>query len=112
MNDEEPTVKNMKKWLQESLQKEAEGQDSTFICRDSDGNISTIWGIEVPDGYNVRVYIKEWGPFWGSEADGGMMGVFVSVEHIKKYDGSYVNYLYRDGKLIAETVKENIHNEV
>ena len=102
MNDEVPTVKNMKKWLQESLHREPDGNDSTFICRNDDGNISSIDGIDVPDGYKARVYIKEWGPFGGSETDGGMMGVFVSVEHIKKFDGSYVNYLYYNGKLLAE----------
>lgn len=101
-NDEEPTVQNMKKWLQESLNEKPEGENTTFIHRDDEGNISSIGGIEVPYDYKARMYLQEWGPFWGSEVAGGMMGFFVSVEYTKSSEGSYVNYLYRNGKLMAE----------
>lgn len=48
------------------------------------------------------MYIKEWGAFWESDLDGGRLGFFVMVEKSREKNGSYVNYLYCNGKLIAE----------
>jgi len=96
------SVKVMKRWLQHSLKDEPAGLDSTFIKRDRDGNITSMRGIDIPSDYRAKLIIKEWGPFWGSDIDGGHLGFFVMVEKIRDLDGSYVNYLYCDGKLIAE----------
>lgn len=102
LGGEESSVKVMKRWLKHSLEEEPVGQDSIFVDRDQDGNITSMRNIDIPYNYRARLYIKEWGPFWGSDIEGGHLGFFVMVEKYRDLDGSYVNYLYCDGKLIAE----------
>lgn len=102
LGGEESSVKVMKRWLKHSLQEEPMGQDSLFVDRDQDGNITSMRNIDIPYNYRARLYIKEWGPFWGSDIEGGQLGFFVMVEKYQDLNGSYVNYLYCDGKLIAE----------
>lgn len=102
LGNSESSVTIMKRWLQRSLIEEPYGQDSTFIRRNKKGNITSIRDIDIPTDYRAKLFIKEWGPFWGSDINGGHMGFFVKVEKVKNTDGSYVDYLYCDGKLIAE----------
>lgn len=102
IDSEDSSVTIMKRWLRNSLMEEPEGQDSTFISRDEDGYITSMRNIDIPYGCRARLFIEEWGPFWGSDIDGGHIGFFVMVENVKYTDGSYVDYLYCDGKLIAE----------
>lgn len=102
LSEEGGSVKVMKRWLRHSMGEKPVGQDSTFICRGKDGNITSVGGIDIPYDYRARMYIKEWGPFWESDLDGGRLGFFVMVEKSREKNGSYVNYLYCNGKLIAE----------
>ena len=102
LGGEESSAKVFKRWFKHSLKNEPMGQDSTFVERDQDGNITSMRDIDIPYDYRARLYIKEWGPFWGSDIEGGHLGFFVMVEKFRDLDGSYVNYLYCDGKLIAE----------
>ena len=102
LGGEESSVKVMKRWLQRSLQEDPVGQDSLFVDRDQDGNITSMRDIDIPYDYRARLFIKEWVPFWGSDIEGGHLGFYVMVEKVRDLDGSYVNYLYCDGKLIAE----------
>lgn len=102
LGNSESSVTIMKRWLQRSLIEEPYGQDSTFIRRNKKGNITSIRDIDIPTDYRAKLFIKEWGPFWGSDINGGHMGFFIKVEKVKNTDGSYVDYLYCDGKLIAE----------
>ena len=102
LGGEESSVKVMKRWLHHSLEEEPFGKDSIFVDRDQDGNITSMKDIDIPYDYRARLYIKEWGPFWGSDIEGGHFGFFVMVEKYQDLNGSYVNYLYCDGKLIAE----------
>lgn len=102
LNGEESSAKVMKRWLQQSLKDKPVGEDTTFIVRDKDGHITSMRNIDIPYGYRARLYIKEWGPFWISDINGGLLGLFVMVEESEDTNGSYVNYMYCDGKLIAE----------
>lgn len=99
---EEPSVKVMKRWLERSLKETPVEQRSFFIRRNDRDEIISIGGIEIPYGYKARYYIKEWGPFWESDLNGGCLGFFVVAEKVENTDGSYVNYMYCDGNLIAE----------
>ncbi len=99
---EESSVAIMKRWLRESLIVEPEGSDSTFLRRDENGNITSMRDIDIPYGCRARLFIREWGPFWYSDVHGGLMGFFVMVEHMEHTEGSYVDYLFYEGKLIAE----------
>lgn len=102
LGGEESSVKIMKKWFNHSMKDKPIGQDSTFVDRDQNGNITSMRDIDIPYDYRARLYIKEWGPFWESDVDGGHLGFFVMVEKFRDLNGSYVNYIYYDGKLIAE----------
>lgn len=71
----------MRRWLQRSLEELPNGQDSTVIERDEDGNITLIWDIDTPYDYEARLFIKEWGPFWEGDAAGGISkALFVMVK--------------------------------
>lgn len=102
LSGKEPSVSIMKRWLQRSVKEMPEGHDSTFIKRDRDGNITSMRDIDIPHNYRARLYIKEWGPFWQSDIEGGHLAFFVMVEKFRDLNGSYVNYLYCNGKLLAE----------
>lgn len=102
LGSEESSAKVFKRWLKHSLENEPMGHDSTFVDRDQDGNITSMRDIDIPYDYRARLSIKEWGHFWGSDLDGGHLGFFIMVEKFRDLDGSYVNYLYYNGKLIAE----------
>lgn len=71
------------------------------IVRNDKGGIISIGGIDVPYGYDATFYLSEWGPFWLSDISGGMLAFFVRME-CEDRDGSTVDYLYKDGKLLAE----------
>ena len=96
------SVKVMKRWLEQSLRETPVEQHASFIRRNDSDEIISIGGIEIPYGYKARYYIKEWGPFWESDLNGGCLGFFVVTEKVENIDGSYVNYMYCDGNLIAE----------
>lgn len=99
---EEPSVKVMKRWLELSLKETPVEQRASFVQRNDGDEIISIGGVEIPSGYKARFYIKEWGPFWESDLNGGCLGFFVIVEKVNTTDGSYVNYMYCNGSLIAE----------
>lgn len=71
------------------------------VQRDENKKIRQIGSVFVPSGYNAKYYLSPWGPFWSSDLDGGIISFFVLLDKEKK-DGSYVNYLYCNNKLIAE----------
>lgn len=75
--------------------------DRYVIQRDENKKINQIGSVFVPSEYNVIYYLSPWGPFWSSDLDGGIISFFVLLYKEKK-DGSYVNYLYCNNKLIAE----------
>jgi hypothetical protein len=102
LGGDESSVNVLKRWLDLSLSVAPMGQDSMIVERDQDGNITSMRDIDIPYGYRARLFIKEWGPFWESDINGGCLGFFVMVENVRNTKGSYVNYLYLDGKLIAE----------
>lgn len=99
---EESSVRVMKRWLERSLKETPIEQRTSFIRRNDEGEITSIGGVEIPYGYKARYYMQEWGPFWSSDLDGGCLGFFVVVEKVENTNGSYVNYMYCDGSLIAE----------
>ena len=103
LGDKESSVNTMKRWLQQSLKKVPMEQDSPFLYYDENGNIYYVKDIDIPSDHKARLFIKEWGPFWGNDIYGGQLGFFISVEKIKTTEGSYVNYLYFNGKLVAES---------
>lgn len=77
-------------------------QHSYVVKRDSIGKVVAIGNVTVRDGYQAKLYIKEWGPFWTSDIRGGALGIFVLQEYQGDKSGSYVNYLYQDDHLVAE----------
>lgn len=95
------SIKTMKRWLQRSLTKEPMKQEEPFLLYD-DESIFYLKDIKIPFNYKARLFIKEWGPFWLSDINGGQLGLFISVEKENTTEGSYVNYLYKNNKLIAE----------
>lgn len=99
---EEPSVKVMKRWLEQSLKETPIEQYASFICRNDRDEIISIGSVEIPSGYEARYYMQEWGPFWESDLNGGCLGFFVIAEKVDTTDGSYVNYMYCNGRLIAE----------
>lgn len=98
----ESSVKVMKRWLEQSLNETPAEQHTPFICRNDRDEIISIGGIRIPSGYKPKYYIREWGPFWESDLNGGHLGFFVVLENVDTADGSYVNYMYCNGKFIAE----------
>lgn len=89
----------IKNWLFQSSQ--SDPVERFAILRDESGEVTQVGKVEVPLGYQAKYYLGEWGPFWYHDLDGGVLGFFVLLES-KETDGSYVNYLYCDNKLIAE----------
>lgn len=82
--------------------------DKTYVIkRDADGNVLSVGNTDVPYGYSARYYISEWGPFWDSDIKGGDLGFFVMMESVDKV-GDYVNYLYKEDKLVAELLYSNV----
>lgn len=71
------------------------------INRNEDGKVMKVGNLEVPYGYEAHYFISEWGPFWGSDVSGGDLCFFTIMES-RDTQGSYVNYLYFEDKLIAE----------
>lgn len=72
------------------------------VERDSTGAITSVGNIRTRNDYKTTVYVKEWGPFWTSDLDGGRFGIFILQEYEGEKSGSYVNYLYEEDRLIAE----------
>lgn len=101
LGDRKSSVNTMKRWLQRSLTKEPMKQEEPFLLYD-DESIIYLKDIKIPFDYKARIFIKEWGPFWLSDINGGQLGLFISVEKENTTEGSYVNYLYKNNKLIAE----------
>lgn len=98
-NNDDDFIEIMKRCLYISFQNNT-GKNYE-IKRDENNEISSIGTIEIPYGYKPKFKIAEWGPFWSSDLNGGMLGFFVLLES-QNTDGSYLNYLYYDNKLIAE----------
>lgn len=82
-------------------------QTQYIIERAKNGRITRAGSIVVPQGYVAKVYIKEWGPFWISDIDGGRFGFFVSLAPEGKERENGVSLLYCNGRLIAEAAYEN-----
>lgn len=82
-------------------------QTQYIIERAKNGRITRAGGIVVPQGYVAKVYIKEWGPFWISDIDGGRFGFFVSLAPEGKERENGVSLLYCNDRLIAETAHKN-----
>lgn len=72
------------------------------IKRDNEGNPWQIGSIYVPDGYSVKYFISEWGPFWDDDIRGGRLAFMVQLEELDKEGRSTVDYLYVDDHLVAE----------
>lgn len=72
------------------------------IQRDSEGNITSVGTTEIRSGYKAKVYLKEWGPFWTSDIDGGIIGIFTLQKYMGDMSKSHVDYLYEGNSLIAE----------
>lgn len=98
-NEEEDFIETMKRCLYTSIQNNT--GERYEIKRDENNEITSIGTIEIPYGYKAKYKIAEWGPFWTSDISGGELGFFVLLEN-QETDGSYLNYLYYDNKLIAE----------
>lgn len=75
---------------------------SISVERDSTGAVTAVGNVKTRNDYKASLYIKEWGPFWTSDLDGGRFGIFTLQEYQGDKSGSYVNYLYEEDKLIAE----------
>lgn len=88
-----------KKWLKSSCQKQP--IEEFKILRDTDNEVTSVGTVEVPWGYKAKFHLGQWGPFWSSDLSGGVITFFVTLE-CQQTEGSYVNYLYSNNKLIAE----------
>lgn len=77
------------------------------VERNYKDEIVRVGSIEVIGGYRAEVYIKEWGPFWISDVDGGRFGFFVKLKPEGTKGGQNVELLYCNDKLIAEAAYEN-----
>lgn len=99
LSDSTSSVQIMKKWIKYSSDK----QETTrfLICRNKEKEVTKVGNIDVPMGYKAKYFISEWGPFWSHDLDGGVISFFVKLESQEK-DGSYVDYLYVNDKLLAE----------
>lgn len=92
-------VEIFKEWLCSSLRNDS---CPTFeILRDENNEVVKVGSIEVPYGFKARYYLSEWGNFWESDLNGGDISFFLELED-QDIEGSSVNYLYANGKLIAE----------
>lgn len=77
------------------------------VERNNRGEPVRVGSVEVMGGYRAEIYIKEWGPFWISDVDGGRFGFFVKLKPDGTERGQNVELLYCNDKLIAETAYEN-----
>ena len=77
------------------------------VERNYKDEIVRVGSIEGIGGYRAEVYIKEWGPFWISDVDGGRFGFFVKLKPEGTKGGQNVELLYCNDKLIAEAAYEN-----
>ena len=73
------------------------------VERDSGGAILRVGDVYVPCGYKAEIFIREWGPFWKSDIDGGCFGFFVRLENTEKDNANRTDLLYCNNRLIAET---------
>ena len=96
------TVKSAHDLFQQWIQNKNSIQYSYPVLRDSIGKVVAIGNVAIRDNYKIKLYIKEWGPFWTSDISGGMLGIFVLQEYQGDKSGSYVNYLYQGDHLVAE----------
>lgn len=101
--EEEPfpervTTRILKKWVKDQ---DLEGVHYA-ISRDDSGIVTAIGDIDVPRGYSASYFITEWGEFWTSDIRGGKLGFFVQLKEDDKEGRSTVDYLYYDGRLVAE----------
>ena len=74
------------------------------VERDSGGAILRVGDVFVPGGYGAEMFIREWGPFWESDIDGGCFGFFVRLVNKEKGDAKRADLLYCNNRLIAETL--------
>lgn len=73
------------------------------VERDSSGAILRVGDVFVPGGYKAEIFIREWGPFWKSDIDGGCFGFFVRLVNTEKDNANRTDLLYCNNRLIAET---------
>lgn len=99
VDEKDSMVDVFKKWLKSSCQKQP--IEEFKILRDKDNEVTSIGTIEVPWGYKAKYHLDQWGPFWTSDLSGGVISFFVTLE-CQQTEGSYVNYLYSNNKIIAE----------
>lgn len=89
----------LKKWM---LDKSME-RNHYEIVRNEYGQVTAIGSVQVsPYYYTAKYFIKEWGPFWSSDVNGGKLAFFVLLEAKNKENCSSVDYLYADDHLVAE----------
>ena len=104
LTDSTLSVKVMKKWSEKETNDPY--KETYNIVRNNNKEVIKIGNINVPSGYKAKYYLGEWGPFWSHDIDGGAISFFVKLECLDK-EGSYVDYLYADNKLIAELAHWN-----
>jgi len=100
--DEQQHISLLKEWLQAPINEDKYIRYS--ISYNDKKEIIKAGDIHCPNGYRIKCYIGEWGPFWFHDIEGGNLQFFVLLENIKDTDGSYVNYLYCNNRLVAEYV--------
>ena len=72
------------------------------ILRDESGTILRVGDLYVHNDCKAYCSIEEWGPFYASDMEGGILAFQVLMENQNKAGRSTVDYLYVDGKLVAE----------
>lgn len=72
------------------------------ILRDESGSILRVGELYVHGDYKAYCSIEEWGPFYASDMEGGILAFQVLMENQNKAGRSTVDYLYVDGKPVAE----------
>lgn len=92
-------IEIMKKWLKTSS--DSLNVQKFYFIRDKEKNITKIGDIEIPYNYKAKYYLSKWGPFWGSDISGGVLSFFIELQ-CQETDGSYVNYIYLNNRLLAE----------
>lgn len=97
--DTDGSAEIIRDWLFTSSQ--SDQTEKYAIQRNESGEVTQVGTVEVPLDYRARYYLSEWGPFWQSDLSGGVLGFFVLLES-EETEGSYVNYLYCNNRLIAE----------
>ena len=92
-------VEIMKRWVEAS--RRSDKNINFEIVRNEEGKVTKVGDVEVPDGYTAKYFLSEWGPFWTNDIWGGCIGFFVELID-EDIEGSSVNYLYYENRLIAE----------